>query len=427
MAKAPTLDDLRRYAVARTLFKPTTLGRAIDKLGFVQADPIRAPARAQDLILRHRVAGYRAGDLERRYARLKIEEDAFVNYGFLPRRHLALMHPRSPTQAWTAATTKKAADVLDFIRARGPTHPRDVEAHFAHGRRINAWGGSGLATTHLLDGMHYRGLLRIQRRDSGTRIYAAVEHPPADADAAARAARAAALLELVVRKYAPLPASSLVYLARLLRYGAPHLQAETRTALAALRERLASVQHRRDDVVLAGRREPALGAARAATSASACSRRSTRSSGTGAASSCSGTGPIASRRTRRRRSASSATTRCRCSGATRSSAGPTPPCAGAAWSSRPASRTARRRATSSATSSRPSASGWRLSRSVAAGRRARTEPPTTGGHKPGLASRDALRRASRAAAPRRRAGAPAGRGTRLDSRRRRPEPAMRRR
>jgi uncharacterized protein YcaQ len=241
MAKAPTLDDLRRYAVARTLFKPTTLGRAIDKLGFVQADPIRAPARAQDLILRHRVAGYRVGDLERRYARLKIEEDAFVNYGFLPRRHLALMHPRSVTQAWTAATKKKAADVLDFIRARGPTHPRDVEAHFAHGRRINAWGGSGLATTHLLDGMHYRGLLRIQRRDSGTRIYAAVEHPPADADAAARAARAAALRELVVRKYAPLPASSLVYLTRLLRYGAPHLQAETRTALAVLRERLASV------------------------------------------------------------------------------------------------------------------------------------------------------------------------------------------
>ena len=58
-----TLDHLRRYAVARSLFKPTTLSRAIQRLGFVQADPIRAPARAQDLTLRHRVAGYRAGDL----------------------------------------------------------------------------------------------------------------------------------------------------------------------------------------------------------------------------------------------------------------------------------------------------------------------------------------------------------------------------
>jgi len=242
MARDPTLDDLRRYAVARTLFKPTTLLRAIDKLGFVQADPIRAPARAQDLILRHRVADYRAGDLERRYPLLKIEEDAFVNYGFLPRRHLALMHPRTPRQPWSAATKRKAADVLAFIRERGPTHPRLVEEHFAHGRRINAWGGSGLATTHLLDTMHYRGLLRVQRRDNGTRIYAAVEHPAADLGGDARAARATALLDLIVRKYAPLPASSLVYLARLLRYGAPHLQRETAAALVAARERLASAK-----------------------------------------------------------------------------------------------------------------------------------------------------------------------------------------
>jgi uncharacterized protein len=241
-AGPPTLEELRRYAVARTLFKPTTLSRAIDKLGFVQADPIRAPARAQDLILRHRVAGYHAGDLERRYARLQIDEDAFVNYGFLPRRHLALMHPRVARHAWTPAMKRKADDVLAFIREHGPTHPRVVESHFAHGRRVNAWGGSGLATTHLLDGMHYRGLLRVQRRDNGTRIYAAVEHMAGDDSPAARIERATALLELVVRKYAPLPASSLVYLVRLLRYGAPHLQAETKLALAALREGLASAR-----------------------------------------------------------------------------------------------------------------------------------------------------------------------------------------
>jgi len=48
-----TEEKLRRYAVARSLFRPTTLGRAINKLGFVQADPIQAPARAQDLMLRH--------------------------------------------------------------------------------------------------------------------------------------------------------------------------------------------------------------------------------------------------------------------------------------------------------------------------------------------------------------------------------------
>jgi len=62
-----TLDGLRRYALARSFFTPTTLKRALQKFGFVQADPIRAPARAQDLTLRHRVKNYRAGDLARLY------------------------------------------------------------------------------------------------------------------------------------------------------------------------------------------------------------------------------------------------------------------------------------------------------------------------------------------------------------------------
>ena len=35
-----TLDHLRSYAIARSLFKPTTLMLAIRKLGFVKADPI---------------------------------------------------------------------------------------------------------------------------------------------------------------------------------------------------------------------------------------------------------------------------------------------------------------------------------------------------------------------------------------------------
>src|SRR5438046_7441941 len=92
-----TLADLRRFAVARSLFTPTTLRSALHRLGFVQADPIRAPARAQDLTLRHRVKGYRAGDLERRYATLGIEEDVFIAYGFVTSEVHALMHPRSET------------------------------------------------------------------------------------------------------------------------------------------------------------------------------------------------------------------------------------------------------------------------------------------------------------------------------------------
>ena len=78
-------------------------------------------------------------------------------------------------------------------------HPREVDQAFAHGRVTNYWGGTSNASTHLLEGMHYRGLLRVQRRDSGTRIYAVAEHPQADASEQAQIERAAALIDLVVR------------------------------------------------------------------------------------------------------------------------------------------------------------------------------------------------------------------------------------
>lgn len=238
-SKTITLDHLRRYAVARSMFAPTTLQKAIDRLGFVQADPIRAPARAQDLTLRHRVKGYVAGDLERRYQRLQVEEDCLVNYGFVPRGLLPLLHPRVARRAWDAATERRAAEVLDFVRSHGATHPRDVQEVFDHGR-VSSWGNTNTlnASTALLDGMHYRGLLRVVRRDTGTRVYEAIHHAAADDSPAARHDRARRLVMTIVEKYAPLPSASLGYLSQLLQYGAPHLRGETRTLLAELRASL---------------------------------------------------------------------------------------------------------------------------------------------------------------------------------------------
>ncbi len=234
-----TLDTLCRYAVARSLFTPTTLARAIQRLGFVQADPIRAPARAQDLTLRHRVKGYRAGDLERRYARLPIEEDFFVNYGFLPRATHALMHPRTPRTAWPPARWRQAHAVLDFVRERGVVHPREVDAQFQHGKSQNWFGGSSNASTQLLDGMHYRGLLRIAQRAGGVRLYAPRDaHDPAPDAAAALDA----LVDVVVHKYAPLPERTLSELVSHLRYGAPQWADERRAALARAKARLPSVR-----------------------------------------------------------------------------------------------------------------------------------------------------------------------------------------
>src|SRR5579872_940101 len=111
------LDEMRRFAVARSLFAPTTLKGALHRLGFVQADPIRAPARAQDLTLRHRVKNYRAGDLERRYASLGIEEDFFINYGFVTSEIFALMHPRADLSHWPPARRRKVEALHAFVRA----------------------------------------------------------------------------------------------------------------------------------------------------------------------------------------------------------------------------------------------------------------------------------------------------------------------
>jgi uncharacterized protein YcaQ len=236
---ALTLETLRRYAIARTLFKPTTLPKAIARLGFVQADPIRAPARAQDLTLRHRVLDYRAGDLERRYARLGIEEDFFVNYGFMPQATHRLMHPRTARSVWTPARRVLALAVLEFVREHGVVHPRVVDAHFAHGKARNWFGGSGNASTQLLDEMHYRGLVRIARREGGVRLYASREdHAPAPDPAAAFDA----LLDVVVHKYAPLPGASLGQLASLLVRGAPQWGGDRNAALKRAKARLASAR-----------------------------------------------------------------------------------------------------------------------------------------------------------------------------------------
>jgi uncharacterized protein len=240
------LDDLRRFAVVNSLFPPTTLKRALHKMGFVQADPIRAPARAQDLILRHRVRNYRAGELERRYATLGIEEDFFINYGFVTRELQVLMHPRADSRVpaenrlpWPAARRKKAELLLEFVRERGVVHPREVDEHFAHGKVKNYWGGSSNATTHLLDAMHYQGLLRVVRRDAGIRIYAAHEHAPGPEDELARHARIDALIDVAVNIYAPMTGKSLAFLIRRIRYATPQWEDEITKALARAKERLA--------------------------------------------------------------------------------------------------------------------------------------------------------------------------------------------
>jgi uncharacterized protein YcaQ len=232
-----TVAALRAFALSRSLGQKTDLRSAIHQLGFVQADPIRAPARAQDLILMQRVRGYRAGDLERNYADLEVEEDMVHNYGFVPREVQGLLHPRAIEVLKIERDLPGLSErVLEVVREKGVVHPRDLDAHFGRQSVGNFWGGNSNATTRALDGLHYRGQLRIVRRDKGIRIYAVADHLATEEqpDNSHRQDQARGLVELLLKGYAPLPSQSLGYLVSLLGYGAPHLKKEVRAALKDL-------------------------------------------------------------------------------------------------------------------------------------------------------------------------------------------------
>ena len=196
-----SIDAARRQAINHSLFEPGTLQGAIDRLGFVQADPIRSPARAQDLILRHRVDGYRAGDLEREYAALDVEEDYLYAYGFVSRRVWNLLHPRSHSRM--RAFEQK---VLDIVRASGEVHPAALASHLGRKRVVNAWGGYSKATTQALEELHYRGLVRIARRASGIRLYKPATPPK---EIATPRDRLRALVMTSAAIFAPSPLKSL--------------------------------------------------------------------------------------------------------------------------------------------------------------------------------------------------------------------------
>lgn len=209
MTTDTALQRLRVRARRATLFPPTSLADAVRRLGFVQADPIQAPARAQDLILRHRVRGYRAGDLHRGFARLGLEEDFLYAYGFMPAAMRDLLHPR-PDPAGEAGVHRPdglAAEVLAFVRRNGPTHPRDLEARFGSRRTVNDWGGFSKETTRALEQLRHYGLLRVARRREGVRIYGAM--PVAPVEPVEPAERARNLVLLVVRLLAPVSIPSL--------------------------------------------------------------------------------------------------------------------------------------------------------------------------------------------------------------------------
>ena len=188
----------------------------------------------------------------------------------------------------------------------GETHPRALEAHLGRRRIVNAWGGYSKATTNALEWLHWRGLLRIARREAGIRIY----HPTtAITDGQSRSERLRQLIMVHANIFAPSPEKSLQSVVA--RYRDLGNTRQTLNDLIASRR--ASERNR-------GRRQLTCGRQATITPLPMCRvacgswRRSIRSSGTDGDSSTYGDGRTGSRPTRLRRSACAAITPCRCFG-----------------------------------------------------------------------------------------------------------------
>lgn len=221
----PTAAELRAYALRRQLARPADLQATLNGLGFVQADPIRAP----DLILTQRVAGYRAGDLERRYPQLDLEEDYFPNYGFVSRPVWSLLHPREPRQWRIEAQAPGLMErVLAHVQEAGELHPRAAGEAFGRKRVGNAWGGGSNAATRALEALHRDGRLRVLRRENGLKVYGPARmHPGPQASGE----RLRSLLLTLARLYAPVSEPGLRLLAGLAQNEVPGLRAELKAAI----------------------------------------------------------------------------------------------------------------------------------------------------------------------------------------------------
>ncbi|MFT5498587.1 MAG: hypothetical protein ACI9TH_004002, partial [Kiritimatiellia bacterium] len=164
------LQAFKRRLVAGSFPQFSSLAAALEGLQFVQADPIRAPARAQDLMLRQRVAAYQAAELERTFPELDAEEGYLFAYGFMrPEVWRDLRwRPR-------AKLTKLEREVLATVAELGEVHPRGLDERFGKRSVENYWGGKSQVTKRILENLHHHGFLRVSRREKGVRVYSVPE------------------------------------------------------------------------------------------------------------------------------------------------------------------------------------------------------------------------------------------------------------
>lgn len=195
------ITKLTKTALTNTLIPISDLSSAIHTLGFIQADPIRSPAKAEDLILRHRVSDYQAGDLEKQQPELEIEEDFLYAYGYMPPSTRALLFPQKKPRL-----TKLDKDLLTHVQEQGQLHPQVAANTFQAGTSRNPWGGRSQKTKLSLDKLHHAGHLRVGHRENSIRVYEPYIPPSHDLS---RSERLEELIIQVVNIFQPIHTTTL--------------------------------------------------------------------------------------------------------------------------------------------------------------------------------------------------------------------------
>jgi len=185
------LDARRFHRRALLLNAPVpNIAAALDRLGFVQIDPINICGRMHDLILRNRVAGYREGDLTRHLhgsptcPLATAERTAFEHH--LPGRNIlaaltldawphllaAMRHRSRRVGSWSgkmdARQRRLAKTILAEISSRGPLCSDDIDDNQ---RDHQGWGLHASLAKTTLHKLFFHGRVLIARRIGSRGFY----------------------------------------------------------------------------------------------------------------------------------------------------------------------------------------------------------------------------------------------------------------
>jgi uncharacterized protein len=195
-----SLDQARRIAVRAQLLDGSATGvlDTVERLAFLQLDPISTVAPAQQLVLWSRLgSGYEPAELERLLAGRKLFEwNAFI----WPEDALPLIRSRMRRRATRYASERRIAAflrenagfrqyLLRELERRGPLLSRELDDRSAGPSESHRWYGSRRVAM-MLDCLHRRGQIAIAGRRGGERLWDLAERwypetdvvPPREAD-----------------------------------------------------------------------------------------------------------------------------------------------------------------------------------------------------------------------------------------------------